>query len=100
MKAAYLGVALLALAAATPVQADDVWHDSVYGCVIGGGVAGTSAAFVIYSAMASGAGTVPATAVVVGNTIFGCGLGTIGVMLYHGVSSTYTSLFGAAPASP
>ncbi len=98
MKLSRLCVALPLLLATIPSHADDIWHDSVYGCVIGGGVTGTSSAFVMYTAMASGAGTVPATAVILGNTIFGCGLGTIGVMLYHGLDSAYTTLVGPAPA--
>lgn len=96
MKPTRLAAAFPLLLASTTLQAEDIWHDSVYGCAIGGGVAGTSSAFAIAS-LASGAGTIPTTAVIVGNTVFGCGLGTIGVMLYHGVSSLYTGLFGDSP---
>jgi len=96
MKFSRFCVASTLLLSAVAAQADDVWRDSKYGCVIGGGVAGTSSAYATYSLMASGAGTLPVTAIIVGNTVFGCGLGTIGVMLYHGVGSVYSGIFGSS----
>jgi hypothetical protein len=72
----------------------DFWHTSVQGCLIGGGVMGATTALMVYPATVSGAVTVPATTLIVGNTIFGCGLGTIGTMIVYGAGSVSDYLFG------
>jgi hypothetical protein len=95
MKKIILAVTLL-VTGTTAVQAEDFWHDSVRGCIVGGGVVGATSALVLYPAVMSGATTVPATAIVIGNSIFGCGLGTIGTMLIYGAHSLYMNVFGEA----
>ncbi len=93
----YLLLFLLLSVAIPQAQAEDFWHDSVRACVVGGGVVGASSALLLYSAAAAAtAGTsaamLPASTIVVGNTIFGCGLGTIGTMLVYGLGSVYHNM--------
>jgi hypothetical protein len=94
---------LLLLCVAIPqAQAEDFWHDSVRACVVGGGVVGASSALLLYSAAAAAtAGTaaamLPAGTIVVGNTIFGCGLGTIGTMFVYGLGSLYQGMVSKEP---
>ena len=47
---------------------------------------------VLYPAVASGATTLPATTLVIGNTIFGCGLGMVGAMAAYGFGALYDKL--------
>jgi sulfite exporter TauE/SafE len=80
-----------------PAQAEDLWHDSVRACVVGGGVIGASSAMLLYSsaAAATAAGAAfPGSLVVAGNTIFGCGLGTLGTMFVYGLGSLYEGMRG------
>jgi hypothetical protein len=93
----YILLLLLLCVAVPQAQAEDFWHDSVRACVVGGGVVGASSALLLYSAAAAAtAGTaaamLPAGTIVVGNTIFGCGLGTIGTMLIYGLGSAYQGM--------
>jgi hypothetical protein len=99
MKRYVLTFALL-LASIIPAQAEDFWHDSVRACIVGGGVVGASSAFLLYSAAAAGTVTLPVSAIVAGNTIFGCGLGTIGTMLVYGAGSLYSSMTSSSEPAP
>ncbi|KOR30181.1 hypothetical protein TI04_06875 [Achromatium sp. WMS2] len=101
MRRSILAFALLFIS--LQAQAEDFWHDSVRACVVGGGVVGASSALLLYSAAATAtAGAVavslPTGAVVLGNTIFGCGLGTIGTMLIYGLGTLYQNMASQAPA--
>jgi hypothetical protein len=84
-------IVLIAMTAS--IQAEDFWHDSVRACIVGGGVIGATSALVLYPAVMASPTTLPATVIVMGNTIFGCGLGAIGTMLAYGAGSAYDSLF-------
>ena len=101
MKRLLLVLAILA-ATATPSRADDFWRESGRACFFGAAVLGVSAAMVLYPAVASGATTLPATTLVVGNTIFGCGLGMVGAMAAYGFGALYDKLVPTetAPAMP
>lgn len=102
----YVLTVVLLFATFSQVQAEDFWHDSVRACVVGGGVIGASSALLLYSATAaatSGATMVlPAGTIVIGNTIFGCGLGTIGTMIVYGVGSVYQNMTSSlqTPSQP
>lgn len=92
-----LQVLILLFTFLSQAQAQDFWHDSVRACVVGGGVIGTASALMIYSvATTATAGAtaivLPAGPVVIGNTIFGCGLGTIGTMIIYGLGSLYQNM--------
>jgi hypothetical protein len=96
---------LLLLSAVIPAQADDFWHDTVRACIVGGGVIGATSALVLYPAALAGTTNMPATLVVFGNTVFGCGLGAIGMMSAHGISAAYDDLTSSptpvpVPAAP
>lgn len=101
MKRYALSLALL-FAVTSQVQAEDFWHDSVRACVVGGGVVGSASALLLYSAAASATATatvaLPASTIVIGNTIFGCGLGTIGTMFVYSLGTLYQGL--ASPQMP
>ena len=96
MKRLLLVLAIL-LATTTPSHADGFWRESGRACVFGATVLGVSAAIMLYPALASGAATVPATTLVVGNTVFGCGLGMIGSMAAFGFGALYDSLDRTEP---
>lgn len=89
MKRYVLTVALLFAAMFPAAHAEDLWHDSVRACIVGGGVVGTSSALLLYSAATAGTVTLPAGMIILGNTIFGCGLATVGTMLVYGLGSVY-----------
>lgn len=93
----FLSASILLFAFLSQAQAEDFWHDSVRACVVGGGVIGTASALMLYSAAATTAAgatvlALPAGPVVIGNTIFGCGLGTIGTMIIYGLGSLYQNM--------
>ncbi len=91
MKRLLLALVFL-VATATPSHADDFWRESGRACFFGAAALGVSAAMVLYPAVASGATTLPATTLVIGNTIFGCGLGMVGAMAAYGFSALYDRL--------
>ncbi len=90
MKRVLLILAIL-VATASPSRADDFWRESGRACFFGASVLGVSAAMVLYPAVASGA-AVPATTLVIGNTIFGCGLGMVGAIAAYGFGAIYDRL--------
>jgi hypothetical protein len=101
MKHRMLAIALL-LITSNAIYAEDLSHDAGHACIIGGGVAAAATAFTLYSMVAFGATTVPvtvptATAIMIGNTIFACGVGTFGTMLIYGAHSLYINLAGREP---
>jgi len=98
MKRLLLVLAILA-ATASPSRASDFWRESGQACFFGAAVLGVSAAMVLYPAVASGATTLPATTLVIGNTIFGCGLGLVGSMAAAGFRALYDGM-GSSDAAP
>lgn len=91
MKRVLLVLAIL-VATASPSRANDFWRESGQACFFGAAVLGVSAAMVLYPAVASGAATLPATTLVIGNTVFGCGLGMVGAMAAAGFRALYDRL--------
>jgi hypothetical protein len=82
-------VLAIVVATTAPSHASDFWRESGQACFFGAAVLGVSAAMVLYPAVASGATTLPAATLVIGNTIFGCGLGMVGSMAAYGFRSVY-----------
>jgi hypothetical protein len=99
MKRLLLALVILA-AVAAPARAQDFWRDSGRACFFGAAVLGVSAALVLYPALAAGATTLPAASLVVGNTVFGCGLGMIGSMASYSFDALYERLFTEIPPPP
>lgn len=97
----YALLLVLLFTASSQVQAEDFWHDSVRACVVGGGVVGSASALLLYSAAASATATatvaLPAGTIVIGNTIFGCGLGTIGTMFVYTLGTLYQGMVSQSP---
>ncbi len=86
-------LALIILYATTaPSLADDFLRNAGQSCFFGAAVLGGSAALVLYPAAASGSTTLPVTALVIGNTIFGCGLGILGSVAAYGFGALYDRL--------
>ncbi len=89
---------LAILVATTGVsRASDFWRDSGQACFFGATVLGISAAMVLYPAVADGVTTLPATTLVVGNAIFGCGLGLLGSTAAWGFGALYDRLVPSDP---
>ncbi|MEI8396844.1 MAG: hypothetical protein WCF85_19080 [Rhodospirillaceae bacterium] len=82
---------------ATPSRADEFWRSTGQSCFFGAAVLGISAAMVLYPALISSATTLPATTLVFGNGVFGCGLGMIGTFAAHGFDALYDRLFASPP---
>lgn len=78
----------------------DFWRESGRACVFGGAVLGISAALVLYPAIVSGATTLPASTLIIGNTIFGCGVAALGALASHGFGLVYDQLFPPEPVMP
>jgi hypothetical protein len=98
----YLLAAALLLTSSTATCADEFSQDAVRACIVGGGVVAVASVLVLSSAAAFGATAVPvtvpaATAIVISNTAFGCGVGTIGTMLVLGAHSLYTKVVTGEP---
>ena len=93
---------VLALVLALPAsgQAADLWRESGRACVFGGAVMGVSSALVLYPAIAAGATTLPAGSLIIGNTVFGCGVAALGAAAAWGFAWVYDQVFGAPDPAP
>jgi hypothetical protein len=85
-------VLVILCATTAPGRADDLLRNAGQSCFFGAAVLGGSAAVVLYSAAAGGATTLPITALVISNTIFGCGLGILGSVAAYGFGALYDRL--------
>lgn len=103
-----LVLALLAvggLTAATPVRAQpdasesqeiDMLKGAGQACAFGGAVLGVSSLLVLYPALAGGAGNVPVVSIVLGNTLFGCGIAAVGALAARGFTVVYDNFFASS----
>jgi|GEM_PF-1756855 len=89
-------IILLLLAATTSrVYADNgLWREAGQSCVFGGSVLGITSILVLYPAMAMGTNTIPVTSLILGNTLFGCGIAAIGASAAYGFGWAYDRVFG------
>lgn len=88
-----LALLLVTVPPLTQAAENDFWRDTGRACLVGGGVLGASSALVLYPAVASGTTTLPATTLIITNTLFGCGMGMAGMMLAYGTGAVYDTLF-------
>ncbi|MBI1208374.1 MAG: hypothetical protein GC191_13950 [Azospirillum sp.] len=96
-----LMVLVILAATASPGRAEsDLWKEAGRACVFGGAVLGVTSMLVLYPALVTGQTALPATSLVLGNTIFGCGIASLGAAAASGFSWAYDSLFGAEKAEP
>ncbi|CAK0777202.1 membrane hypothetical protein [Gammaproteobacteria bacterium] len=84
---------LTSVTSLTHAAESEFWRDTGRACLVGGGVMGASSALVLYPAVTSGATTLPATTLIITNTLFGCGMGMAGMMLAYGTGAVYDKLF-------
>ncbi len=85
-------VLVILCATSTPSRADDLLRNAGESCFFGAAVLGGSAAMVLYPAAANGATALPVTAIVISNTIFGCGLGILGTVAAYSFGVLYDRL--------
>lgn len=98
MKQALPIVFLLAALASNSVQAtqatnEDLLRQATQACVFGAAVLGVSSAVVLYPAMVVGASGVPATSLIIGNTLFGCGISALGAAAAGVYGQLYDRMF-------
>lgn len=96
-----LMVLLLLAATTTRGQADaGLWRDAGQACVFGGSVLGITSILVLYPAIAMGTNSIPVTSLILGNTLFGCGISAIGASAAYGFGWAYDRTFGPEPPPP
>ena len=95
-------VAALLLMTASPAFAQqDGVRETGRACVFGGAVLGISSLLVLYPAIAAAETALPATSLVLGNTVFGCGIAALGAIAASTFSWVYDGVIGRpAPAAP
>jgi hypothetical protein len=102
MKQALPIVLVLAAAAfiSTPAQAtnEDLLRQATQACVFGAAVLGVSSAVVLYPAMVVGSSGVPATSLIIGNTLFGCGISALGAAAAGVYGQLYDQMFPSEAA--
>jgi len=74
-----------------------LWRDAGQACVFGGSVLGVTSIMVLYPAIAMGTSTIPVTSLILGNTLFGCGISAIGASAAYGFGWAYDRAFGPEP---
>ena len=106
MRRLLLVLAIVLAAGMSPVQAqpqqanEDLIRQGVQACAFGGAVLGVTSLLVLYPAiMGGGVTNVPLTQIVLGNTLFGCGIAAVGAAAARGVSFVYDNVFASAPAA-
>lgn len=93
MRKLMLVLAVLVVSTGTARADEDFWRDSGRACVFGGAVLGISAALILYPAIVSGATTMPASTMIIGNTLFGCGIASLGALASYSFGIVYDQLF-------
>ena len=99
---------LLFATTATRSYADgNLWKQAGESCVFGGSVLGITSIVVLYPAIAMGTNSIPVASLILGNTLFGCGIAAIGASAAYGFGWAYDRAFGpdqptstGTPASP
>jgi hypothetical protein len=97
-KSLSLAVALVALAVSPARAAGDLWKESSQACVFGAAVLGGTSVIVLYPAMVVGAADLPIGSLIIGNTLFGCGISALGAMAAQGYGHVYDRWFGPSAA--
>jgi len=79
-------------------RAEGLWRDAGQACVFGGSVLGITSILVLYPAMAVGTNSIPVASLILGNTLFGCGIAAIGASAAYGFGRAYDRVFTTEPA--
>ncbi|KOR32619.1 hypothetical protein TI05_06180 [Achromatium sp. WMS3] len=72
---------------------EDMLRQATQACVFGAAVLGVSSAVVLYPAMVVGSSGVPATSLIIGNTLFGCGISALGAAAAGVYGQLYDQMF-------
>ncbi|CAK0760255.1 conserved exported hypothetical protein [Gammaproteobacteria bacterium] len=80
--------------------ASELWKNAGQACVFGGSVLGVTSIVVLYPAIAVGTNNLPVTSLILGNTLFGCGISAIGASAAHAFGWAYDRVFGLEPEPP
>jgi len=102
MRKALQIAAVLTALASTPAHAEvDLLRQATQACVFGAAVLGVTSIIVLYPAMVVGTASVPTTSLIIGNTLFGCGISALGAAVANGYGRVYDKMFppsqGTAP---
>jgi len=91
----FLLVLLIIAATTSRVYADgEMWRNAGQACVFGGSVLAVTSIVVLYPAIAVGTNSIPVTSLILGNTLFGCGISAIGAAAAYGFGVAYDRIFG------
>ncbi len=88
----------LLLAANTSYADDRLWKEAGQSCVFGGSVLGVTSIVVLYPAIAMGTNSIPVASLILGNTLFGCGIAAIGASAAYAFGWAYDRAFGPEPS--
>jgi len=77
-----------------------LWREAGQACVFGGSVLGVTSIIVLYPAIAMGSTSLPVTSLILGNTLFGCGISAIGASAAYGFGWAYDRAFGLEEIVP
>lgn len=97
MKKTLIALILLTLTTTKGYAEGGLWRDAGQACVFGGSVLGVTSIMVLYPAIAMGTSTIPVTSLILGNTLFGCGISAIGASAAYGFGWAYDRVFGLEP---
>ncbi len=98
MKKFLLVLLLFAATTSRGYAESTVWREAGQSCVFIGSVLGVTSIVVLYPAIAMGVNSIPVTSLILGNTLFGCGIAAIGASAAHGFGWAYDRAFGPDPS--
>ncbi|CAK0764927.1 exported hypothetical protein [Gammaproteobacteria bacterium] len=84
----------------TQTAESSLWREAGQACVFGGSVLGVTSIVVLYPAIAMGSTSLPVTSLILGNTLFGCGISAIGASAAYGFGWAYDRAFGLEEVVP
>ncbi len=83
---------------AQPTAAEpDFLKEGGQACVFGAAVLGTTSLLVLYPALMTGTSAVPVGNIVLGNTLFGCGIAAVGMAASYGFTWVYDTFLATEP---
>lgn len=94
MKKILAALLILAATSSSGYGESEMWRNAGQACVFGGSVLGVTSIVVLYPAIAVGTNSIPVTSLILGNTLFGCGISAIGAAAAYGFGMAYDRVFG------
>lgn len=93
MRKALQIAALMTALVSPPSHAEDLMRHVSQACVFGAAVLGVTSIIVLYPAMVVGSTSVPVGSLIIGNTLFGCGISAVGAAVANGYGQVYDRMF-------